>query len=172
MKKFFALIAVFALVVATFVSCEKDNEESLPNYITINGDIVVSETLTYSNPTFDLGSPDDHFGRYESSLSSDKSILIGFKNGNSDIGDGYLLEYYVRLFPDQKSASLGQISIEIYKEGESGIGFGSQEINANIISIGEVGGYIEGTYQGIIYPKKGDGYTVKGKFKVRHTDAK
>lgn len=168
MKKFIALIAMFALVGTTFVSCNKDEEESLPNYITINGDIVVNETLTYFSPTFNLGDPDDHFGQYEYSLSSDNSILIGFKNGNFSIGDGYLLEYNLRLFPDQKSASLGQISIEIYKEGESGIGLGSQEIEVKIISIGEVGEYIEGTYQGVIYPKKSDGYSVQGRFKVKH----
>lgn len=61
MKKLFTLIVVFALASATFVSCEKDDEESITNSITIAGTVYVgAQELT--SPAFNLGNPDIHEG--------------------------------------------------------------------------------------------------------------
>ena len=60
MKKLHSLVVMFALVGTTFVSCEKD-DEAAANSMTIIGTFQVGENQ-YTNPTFNLGNPDDHEG--------------------------------------------------------------------------------------------------------------
>lgn len=172
MKKLFTLIAMFALVGATFVSCEKD-DESASNTITITGTFEVGDK-TYTNPTFDLGSPEDHIAWTQATTpmknGSANMIKVYLKDEIINIGGVYNLYYRLRIYNDQPGAADGDINVEIFTDEEkSSVYFGSDEFLVNVTSIGEVGGYIEGTYEGTLYcmNKSVEGFPVKGKFKVK-----
>lgn len=166
MKKLFTLIAVFVLVSATFVSCEKDDDESASNTITITGTFEVGDK-TYTNPTFDLGSPENNNAWVRNDLSVIRAFL---KDEIMVIGGGYSLYYVLRIYDEQLGMGEGEIDFAISSADQSSIYFTSNEFSVNVTSIGEVGGYIEGTYEGVLYPptaKNADGFPVKGKFKVK-----
>lgn len=171
MKKLFTLIAVFALVGTSFISCEKD-DESASNTITITGTFGVGDK-TYTNPTFDLGSPEDHIAWIQATPMKNGSanmIKVYLKDEIINIGGEYNLYYRLRIYNDQPGEADGEINVEIFTyEEKSSVYFGSDEFSVNLTSIGEVGGYIEGTYEGVLYmmSKDVEGFPVKGKFKVK-----
>lgn len=169
MKKLFTLIAVFTLVSATFISCEKDYDASATNSITITGTFQVGDK-TYNSPTFDLGNPDNHNAWVRNPIKVDPSVIRAFfKDEIMNIGDGYSLYYVLRIYDDQLGMGEGEIDFAISYMDQNSVYFVSSEFSVNVTSIGEIGGYIEGTYEGVLYPtaKDAGGFPVKGKFKVK-----
>jgi len=176
MKKLVSAIAVLAVVSALFISCEKD-EESLSNSVTIEGTFTIGEK-TYTNPTFNLGEPEAHVG-YLVNYGIAKEyngIYIGHEE-NVDLGDNVELEYYFQIYSAQVGESTMYSEFEIYLNlpvKESGLYIYSGNASVNVTKIDEVGGYIEGTYEGdFYYDKKGSEapFYLKGKFKVKRTNA-
>ncbi|HOZ15888.1 MAG TPA: hypothetical protein PLH91_10890 [Tenuifilaceae bacterium] len=174
MKKLFTLIAVFALASATFVSCEKDDEESITNSITIAGTVYVgAQQLT--SPTFNLGNPENHEGFLATFYNkAEPNAIIIEPVDLISIGNNLYLYYEMQIY----SASIGQTTmycnVSIY-EGQpgrkvSGFYVSADDITVNLTKVGAVGEYIEGTYNGTFYiPVKSvpDSYQINGKFKVK-----
>lgn len=172
MKKLLTLIAMFTLVGATFVSCEKDDEESLSNYIKITGEFTVGDK-TYTNPTFDLGEPDLHTA-YLSPMFEKTNMIKVEPIEEFDLGNNIMLDYdyyiYGETLGEQESSAY--ISIYLPREKADGFWIYSNDIFTKITKVDEVGGYIEGEYEGTFYPETKDveGYPVKGKFKVKRIE--
>ena len=170
MKKLFTLIAVFALVSVSFISCEKDDEESASNTLTITGTFHVGDK-TYTNPTFNLGNPDNHNAWVQNPLKADVTCIRAYlKNEIMDIGGGYTLYYVLRIYDYQEGETGGELDFAISSTDQSSVYFSSNEFSVNVTSIGEIGGYIEGTYEGVLYQtvaKSAGGLPVKGNFKVK-----
>ncbi len=174
MKKLFTLIAMFALVGATFVSCEKDDEESITNSITIAGTVYVgAQELT--SPTFNLGNSDIHEGFLATFYNKAEPNAIIIEPADLiSLGNNLYLYYEMQIY----SASVGQTTmyctVSIY-EGQPGrkvsdFYVSADDITVNLTKVGAVGDYIEGTYNGTFYiPVKSvpDSYQINGKFKVK-----
>jgi hypothetical protein len=91
-----------------------------------------------------------------------------------DLGDYNFLMYYMdinsaEVGPAQMSCNF-RISSNLEK---SGLYISSDAVDVNITHIGEVGGYIEGTYEGDFYEavkKQTPPYHLKGQFKVKRNE--
>jgi len=171
MKKTFVLIAVFALAVSVFVSCEKSDESS-SNSITITGTFTVGDK-TYENPTFDLGDPTAHIGyiQIQVPLKSNR-IYVGPKEP-FDVGNGIFLNYEYYINGDAPGTYESDAYVSVYiPNGKSGIWLYSSDLTSTVTKVEAVGGYIEGYYEGTFYPDKKtvEGYTVAGKFKVKRVE--
>lgn len=169
MKKLLTLIAIFAIVGATLVSCEKEDEESLSNYIKITGEFTVGEK-TYTNPTFDLGEPDLHIA-YLSPMFQKTNMIKVEPFEAFDLGNNIILDYDYYIYGEAVGEFESNANIAIYIPEKVSYGFWiyCSDLTTKITKVGEVGGYIEGEYEGTFYPDKKsvEGYPVKGKFKVK-----
>ncbi len=168
MKKLITLFTVFVLVGITVVSCEKDDSESASNSIKITGTFTVGDK-TYENPTFDLGDPTAHIGyiQIQEPLKSNR-IYVGPKEP-FDVGNGIFLNYESYINGDAPGTYESDAYVSVYiPNGKSGIWLYSSDLTSTITKVDEVGGYIEGYYEGTFYQesKLTGSYTVKGKFKV------
>ncbi|HSA05184.1 MAG TPA: hypothetical protein P5145_06310 [Tenuifilaceae bacterium] len=177
MKKLFTLITVLALVSATFVSCEKDDSEPASNSITITGTFNVGEK-EFTNPTFNLGSAEDHEGFLTSYdvLKAANGIKI-YAPMDIDLGNNLNLYYEMEIYTAQTGTANMFCNVGIYEQGTvnkvGGFYLSCSQGSVTVSKIGEVGGYIEGTYEGDFYEgDKGEvaPYHVKGKFKVKRVD--
>lgn len=176
MKKLISFIAVLAVVSALFVSCEKD-EETLSNSVKIEGTFTIGEK-TYTNPTFNLGEPEAHIGYLVNyGIAKEYNGIYIEHAEDVDLGDNVELEYYFQIYSAQVGESTMSSEFEIYLNlpvKESGLYIYSNNASVNVTKIGDVGGYIEGTYEGDFYydDKKAEApFFLKGKFKVKRINA-
>ena len=174
MKRLLTAIFVLALIGVSINSCKKDEVTASVNSVTITGTFTVGDK-TYTNPTFDLGIPEQQFGYTYASLKPpvDNTIWIGTMDSDIDLGNNVFLNYYFDIY----SATPG-IAIEmycyltVYLDADvlnSHLYLWSNTALATVTKVDEVGGYIEGTYEGDFgLDKKGDApYHLKGNFKVK-----
>ncbi|HSA05185.1 MAG TPA: hypothetical protein P5145_06315 [Tenuifilaceae bacterium] len=175
MKKLLTLFAVFALVGITFVACEKDDEESASNSITITGTFNVGEK-EFTNPTFNLGEPDEHQGYTVTFI--EKNVYNGIIIEPTDLislGNNLYLYYKMEIYTAQPGTTTMYCNVSIYegfidKKFIADFYVVSQDANVTINKVGALGEYIEGTYEGDFYvPTKAElpPYQIKGKFKVK-----
>ncbi|HSA04809.1 MAG TPA: hypothetical protein P5145_04365, partial [Tenuifilaceae bacterium] len=164
------LIAMFAIVGATFLSCQKDDEESLSNYIKITGEFSVGDKI-YTNPTFDLGEPDLHKGYLSPMVSKTGNMIKVMLVDNFELGNDIVLyyEYYIYGETVGEFESSAYVGIYLTTKGEYGTHLYCDDLTTKITKVGAVGGYIEGEYEGTFYQDKKavEGYPIKGKFKVK-----
>lgn len=174
MKKLLTLIAAFALVGVTFVSCEKDDEESASNSITITGNVVIGEK-EFTNPTFNLGNPDEHQGYTVTFVKKNvaNGIIIEPVELIS-IGNNLLLGYQMEIYSAEVGQTTMYCNVSIYDgtplNKTYGFAASASQVTVNITKVGAVGEYIEGTYEGEFgEPTKTEipTYQIKGKFKVK-----
>lgn len=178
MKKIFALLFAFTLISAFLISCSKDeNNPSTPsNYVTILGEFSIGDK-TFTNHTFDLDTPTELEGYLTSNVAKLPVYnAIRIENEGIDIGNNMVFNFDLEI----NSASVGDnvsmyadISIiqnnSIPAKQSTSLYIYSESATANITRIGDVGDYIEGTFEGdfnystkVVPP-----FHVKGKFKVK-----
>ncbi len=176
MKKLIYLTAFAALLITVIQSCKKDNEqEGLTNYVKIEGTFTVGEK-TYVNPTFDLGNPEDHEAELYSEIN--KSAYDGITiipAQEFDLGNYNFLMYYIDINSAEVGSAQMYYNIRISSTYEkAGLFISSDAVAVNITKIGEVGGYIEGTFEGDLYyavKKQETPFHVTGKFKVKRYES-
>jgi len=172
MKKLLTLIAMFALVGTTFVACEKD-DESASNTITITGTVNVGQKELI-DPSFNLGDPENHVGFLTTFDKAEANAMIIEPADFISLGDNLYLDYEMEI----RSAEVGQTTMYCNVSIYEGIPYDksynfyvySSEVAVNITKVGDVGEYIEGTYEGEFgVPTKTEipTYQIKGKFKVK-----
>lgn len=169
MKKLLALIAAFLFVGITLVSCDKDESESASNSITIVGSILVGDK-TYENPTFDLGNSDDNIGWFQTNYKKSDSIIVIGAVSEIDLGDNIALYYDYTIYGDTPGDFQSFAHIAIYlNESKSSFSIFCDNLTTTLTKVGDVGGYIEGFYEGSFQPeaKTSESYAVKGNFRVK-----
>lgn len=174
MKKAIKIFMLIALFSASIYSCKKDDTTDTPsNSITIEGSFTLGDQ-TFTNPTFDLGTPEENVGLM---ITPTKQIMEGIRisplNDSIDLGND-VLAYYTFYFP---TTELGHTALngffEVYTKDELNYFYiYAESAVANITKIDEVGGYIEGTYEGLFYldKKSIDSWYLKGHFKVKRAE--
>ena len=175
MKRLLTAIFAFALIGIVFTSCKKDDETVLDNSITIEGTFTVGDK-TYTNPTFDLGLSDQYIGYTYSNTKLLFHNTIGVEIESFDLGNNALLDYSLTI--NTAVAGAEEISIQanlyIYLDAAKTSNFQlySDSAKAIVTKVDDVGGYIEGTFEGDFSEpgKKTTPYHVKGKFKVKHIE--
>ncbi len=179
MKKLLSLFFVLAVVGTTFVSCDKDDDETpVTNSVTITGTFTVGDK-TYTSPTFDLGSPENHKGYIEEMITKGEKrvspLVISQVDDSISLGEGYSIRYKFFINSIVVGQTNGYARIVVYDKAENEAYLTSSECAFNITAIGNVGEYIEGTYEGTfaeLEPLKGSvTYPVKGIFKVKRVEA-
>ncbi len=173
MKKLFPLIVVFALVGATFVSCEKDDEESTSNAITITGTFNVGEKA-FNNPTFNLGNPDGFEGFLTSYDVKEANGIKIYAPIDIDLGNNIYMYFEMEIYTAQPSTTTMFTNVFIHEglitKKINGFSLSCSQGSVTINKVGAVGEYIEGTYEGDFYEtlkKDIPPYHVSGKFKVK-----
>jgi len=179
MKKLFSVMLALAIFSAIFISCSKDDENASPsNSITITGEFIIGEK-TYTNPTFDLGEPELHEGyvrpNYQNLKVPVPNMIEIEPFDQFDLGNNTVLDYGYSIYSDAPGTDLpSSAHIEVYLNvaKESGIWLYCDNLLTTVTKVGDVGGYIEGTYEGTFYPsvKSEVSYPVKGKFKVKRIE--
>ncbi len=178
MKKLHSLVVMFALVGTTFVSCEKD-DEAAANSMTIIGTFQVGENQ-YTNPTFNLGNPDDHEGYLVSFIGKKvENGMIIEPIMNIDLGNNLYANYEMEIYTAQPGTSTMYCNVSIYegmvdKKYIADFYLVSQDADVTVTKVGAVGDYIEGTYEGDFYePTKKEipPFHIKGNFKVKRIEA-
>lgn len=163
---------------AIFISCSKDDENASPsNSITIQGEFTVGDK-TFTNPTFDLGTPDDLTAYLANYGKSETYNTIVIDNEDVDLGDNFAMNYDIDIYSDTVGSDFSMSAyIAIYENimaKQGGLYIYSSGAKAKITKVGEVGGYIEGTFEGdFYYDKKAPEpapFYVKGKFKVKRVE--
>lgn len=176
MKKLVSFIAVLAVASTLFVSCQKD-DESPDNVVTIQGELTLGDK-TYTNPTFNLGSPTNHVGYLTNYYpAKDYNGIYIESNDNIDLGNNVKMEYGLQIYTSQPGASTMYAWFEFYLDTpakQSYYYIYSYEANVTITKVGDVGDYIEGTFEGDFWygdKKGGDApFYLKGKFKVKRVN--
>ncbi len=175
MKKIITLFSLIGLLCIGFVSCKKDSEEVATNYVKIEGTFTIGEK-EYISPTFDLGNPEDHEAQLNTVISKNTYNGITIIPAQAfDLGNDNSLMYYMEI----NSAEVGPAQMYCNFRINSAINkstslfISNDEVNVNITKIGEVGGYIEGTYESDFYlsGEKQAPFHVKGKFKVKRYES-
>jgi len=173
MRKFLKALFALALVGLVFNSCKKDDETASENSITIEGTFSIGDK-TFTNPTFDLGSPVNHYGHLVNLGKLNSSHAIQIRDEEPiDIDNNIELQYYLFFYGAQEGSFSGEGKIEIYIDAtkQSYVILSANLINVKVIKVEEVGGYIQGTYEGTFYNQNSeDSYPVKGVFKVMHVN--
>jgi len=177
MKKIITLFAMFALVGATFVSCEKD-DEAVANSMTITGTFQIGENQ-YVNPTFNLGNPDEHEGYLVSFIGKkvDNGMIIE-PIMDIDLGNNLYANYEMEIHTAQPGTTTMYCNVSIYqglvdKKTIADFYVVSQDADVTVSKVGAVGEYIEGTYEGDFYePTKNEipPFHIKGSFKVKRIE--
>lgn len=175
MKKIITLFSLIGILSIAFLGCKKDSEEGATNYVKIEGTFTVG-VKEYVNPTFDFGTPEDS--------EAELYTAIGKKTFNGitivpvqefDLGDSNYLMFYIDINSAEVGPAQMYLNIRISSNYEKvGLYISSDAVDVNITKIGDVGEYIEGTYEGDLYnaTKKQDlPYHVKGKFKVKRYES-
>jgi hypothetical protein len=168
---------VVTLVSATFVSCEKDDETSVSNSITIAGTVDVGDQQL-TDPTFNLGNPEDHEGYLTSYSKGAADLIIISPVELVSLGNNLYLYYEMHIYSTEVGETTMYCEVSIY-DGLQGkkvsyFNVSADDIAVNISKVGDVGGYIEGTYEGVFsIPTKVDipTYQINGKFKVKRIAA-
>ncbi len=170
-KKLFLFNFLLCIVLISN-SCKKDdNSPDFTNSITITGTFTVGGK-EYINPTFALGSASEHIGYY---IYNSKSAT-GIKLEPWDIvelGNNTVLNYNFDIYGTTPSSNPKELSgfLSIYQRGDDSDEFTlmNQNVSAVITKVEEVGGYIEGTYEGDFQDFSGNTtYHIIGVFKVKH----
>jgi len=172
MKKLLSAIFALALIGIVLNSCKKDDETILDNSITIEGTFTIGEK-TFTNPTFNLGEPNLHIGYIRSGFNKSGNIIIAEPFDEFELGDGIMMNYTYYIYNDTVGESESDVNISVYLPVKSGgLFIHSGSLVTKITHVGDVGGYIEGHYEGLFYPnvKKEESYFVKGKFKVKRIE--
>jgi len=172
MKKLFLFFLSLTTIFVSFTACEKeDGKLTGVNVVSFTGDLVIGNK-TYTNPTFDLGDPNEHIA-YTRPQYNKNSVVNIIKMEPWDIiylPDNLVFNYNFDINTDEVGVaeSDGYIEISI-DDSEEGIWLYG-EFTTTITKIEEIGGYIEGTYTGTFYPsikKKENPIAVEGVFKVK-----
>ncbi len=175
MKKLVTTIFAIALIGLVFNSCKKDDETVLDNSITIEGTFTIGDK-TFTNPTFDFGTPEQNQGylvNYIQKSEPEGYVKISSGEEDIDLGDGIYLDYDLKAYIIAAGETSDTwIEFTFYNEQDDYLSFYSTTFTTKITKIDEVGGYIEGTYEGVVSNSlvaKGveADYPVKGKFKVK-----
>lgn len=175
MKKLLSALLVLTMISTIFISCSKDDENTSPsNSISITGTFTVGDK-TYTNPTFDLGDPSEHEGyimpNYQK-IPAPNQIKIQAAE-DFDLGNNILLDYYCYINTNTPGEASASAYIEVYMNvAKEGLWIYCDNVTATVTKVGDVGGYIEGTYVGTFYPDKKIevSYPVKGTFKVKRIE--
>lgn len=177
MKKFFAVAVAFFFVSTHFIGCKKDNNDAPgSNSITITGTFTVGET-TFNNATFFLGDPNAHEGYVRPNYQIVRKDVLNMIEivpvNNIDLGNNIFLSYEYYIFTDTPGSVQSELYIKVL-EGDVKGNFMIACYNApvKITKVDEVGGYIEGTFEGTFHidKKSVDSYPVKGRFKVKRIE--
>lgn len=173
MKKLLTSIFVLAFIGILLNSCKKDDENVAENTVTIQGEFTIG-TKTFTNPTFDLGSPANLTAYLANYSKSSTYNTIVISNDNIDLGNNILMDYDIDIYSVTTGRDFSMYTyIAIYDNipAKSGLYIYSYDAKATITKVGDVGGYIEGTFEGDFYLDKKlpdpAPYHVKGKFKVK-----
>jgi len=174
MKKLYTAMLALTMVSAIFISCSKDDETPTSNSITILGEFTIGDK-TFTDHTFDLGSSSELEG-YLTTINAKNSVnnAIRIENEGIDIGNNILFNFDLEVY----SASVGDnismyADVQVYQniplKQTTSLYIYSNNATANITKVGDVGGYIEGTFEGdfnysgkVVAP-----FYLKGKFKVK-----
>lgn len=174
MKKIILALAVLVSACAAIVSCSKDDEILPDNSITITGTFTVGDK-TYTNPTFDLGGADEHeayLATFQKNKQEYNTVVINNVN-EIMLGSNNFVTYNLQIYSAVPASNVNMYAhIGVYPVGIAKVSYLSiygDNAKAKITKIGEVGGYIYGSYEGeFVIPGKTAGtYYVKGKFKVK-----
>jgi hypothetical protein len=176
MNKFIKVVYLFTLTGLSLVSCSKDENEPAFNTLDIQGEFTVG-TKTFTNPSFNLGSPDSLYAYVANYGKGSEYNTIVLANEDIDLGNNFTLDCEVEVYTNEPGTDLSMNArVSIYENSSKGSDFTvfSEGAKATVTKVGEVGGYIEGTFEGdFYYPVKGnnDGpLQIKGKFKVKRVD--
>ncbi len=172
MKKLLTFITVITLLGVTFVSCQKESVDSTENYIRIMGEFTVGDS-TFTSPIFNLGSPALHVG-YLSPMDSKEVNMIRIEPDSALVVDNdIVLDYNYYIYGSTEGEFESSANVAIYIPAKtSGFWIYSDDFTTTVTKVGNVGGYIEGNYEGTFFlDKKTEvSYPVKGKFKVERID--
>ena len=170
MNKLPVLIVLLVLAGATFVSCKKD-DASASNSVTISGSFDVGEK-TFNNPTFDLGSPNDHIGYFTPMIGKTENMIVVEPSSQLELGNNIVLDYELDIYrvTPGEVASYARLAVFL-PEKNSGLWIYCNNVAVTLTKVGAVGDYIEGKYEGtFLLDKKEEIHFVKGYFKVKHVE--
>lgn len=171
MKKLLTLIAAFVLLSITLVSCQKD-DESASNSVTISGSFDVGDK-TFNNPTFDLGSPNDHIGYFSPMIGKSENMIVVEPADYIELGNNIVLDYELYIYRTTPGDATSYANLAVFLPTKNGgLWLYCNNVAATLTKVGEVGDYIEGKYEGTFSLDKKEDIThfVKGTFKVKHVN--
>lgn len=165
---------VLTMISAIFISCSKDDENTSPsNSITIQGEFTIG-TKTFTNPTFDLGSPADLTAYLGYNTKTTEYNTIYIENEDIDLGNNIFMDYDIDIYSATTGSDFSMyVYVAIYENipAKSGLYIYSYDAKATVTKVGDVGGYIEGTFEGDFYYDKKiievAPFHLKGTFKVK-----
>jgi len=175
MKKLFAVMLALTMISTIFISCSKDENNSPSNSITIQGEFTIG-TKTFTNPTFDLGSSAD-LTAYLANYSKSTYNTIVISSDGIDLGNNFLMDYDIQIYSVIPGTDISMYAyVAIYENipAKSGLYIYSYDAKAKVTKVGDVGGYIEGTFEGDFYYDKKiptpAPFHLKGTFKVKRIE--
>ena len=159
MKRLLTAIFVLALIGVSINSCKKDEATASGNSVTITGTFTVGDK-TFTDPTFDLGTPEQHYGYtyYNTKPPVATAIQIGSGENDIDLGENVFLYYYMDIYSAAPGTAIETYSyFEVYLDTpakSTSLSIYSYDALATVTKVDEIGGYIEGTYEGDYYYDK------------------